>query len=96
MSDSFKSQFAKDETSIGMKNLTKIKIDTGNSDPISQKSYPIAIKHYDWVKDEIKKLIDAKVIYSSHSSWSGPIIVGPKGDGGKCLVIDYRALNKVT
>ena len=25
-----------------------------------------------------------------------PIIVVPKGDGGKCLVIDYRALNKVT
>ena len=24
------------------------------------------------------------------------IIVVPKGDGGKCLVIDYRALNKVT
>ena len=25
-----------------------------------------------------------------------PIIVVPKGDRGKCLVIDYRALNKVT
>ena len=25
-----------------------------------------------------------------------PIIVVPKDDGGKCLVIDYRALNKVT
>ena len=33
---------------------------------------------------------------TSHSSWSAPIIVVPKGDGGKCLVIDYRALKKVT
>ena len=33
---------------------------------------------------------------SSRSSWSVPIIVVPKGDGGKHLVIDYRALNKVT
>ena len=32
---------------------------------------------------------------NSRSSWSAPIIVVPKGDGGKCLVIDYRALNKV-
>ena len=30
------------------------------------------------------------------SSWSAPIIVVPKGDGGKCLVIDHHALNKVT
>ena len=54
------------------------------------------MKHYEWVKNEIEKLLAAKVIRSSHSSWSAPIIVVPKGDGGKCLVIDYRALNKVT
>ena len=73
-------------------------IDTGTSasDPISQKPYPIAMKHYQWVKEEIEKLLAAKVIHSSRSSWSAPIIVVPKDDGGKCLVIDYRALNKVT
>ena len=73
-----------------------MKIDTGTSDPISQKPYPIAMKHYQWVKDEIEKLPAAKVICNSRSSWSAPLIVVPKGDGGKCLVIDYRALNKVT
>ena len=44
--ESFKSQFAKDETSIDMINLTKIQINTCNSDPVLQKSYPIAMKHY--------------------------------------------------
>ena len=48
------------------------------------------------LKMEIEKLLAAKVIWTSWSSWSAPIIVVPKGDGGKCLVIDYRALNKVT
>ena len=48
------------------------------------------------MKDKIEKLFAAKVIHTSHSSWSAPIIVVPKGNGGKCLVIDYRALNKVT
>ena len=54
------------------------------------------MKHYEWVKNEIEKLLAAKVICSSQSSWSAPIIVVPIGDRGKCLVIDYRALNKVT
>ena len=71
-------------------------INTGDSDPVSQKPYPIAMKHYNWVKEEINKLLEAGVIRNSHSSRLAPIIVVPKGDGGKHLVIDYRALNKVT
>ena len=54
------------------------------------------MKNYQWVKEEIEKLLTAKVICSSRSSWSTPIIVVPKGDGGKWVVIDYRALNNVT
>ena len=92
----YESQFAKDETSIGTTPLTSMMINTVSSDPVSQKPYPIAMKHCQWVKEEIEKLLTAKVICSSRSSWSVPIIVVPKGDGGKCLVIDYRALNKVT
>ena len=54
------------------------------------------MKHFQWVKDEIEKFLATKVICTSHSSWSAPIIVVPKGDGGKHLVIDCRALNKIT
>ena len=85
-----------DETSIGTTPLTKMAIDTGTSDLVSQKPYPIAMKHYQWVKDEINKLLMAKVILESQSIWLSPIIVVPKGDGGKCLFIDYCAPNKVT
>ena len=92
----YESQFTKDETSIGTTPLTTMTINTGAADPISQKPYPITMKHYQWVKEEIEKLLAPKVIHSSRSSWSAPIIVVPKGYGGKCLVIDYKALNKVT
>ena len=92
----FQDQFAKDEMTIGNTPLTQMSIDTGDSDLVSQKPYPIAMKHYNWVKKEIDKLLEAGVIKNSHSSWSAPIIVVPKGDGGKHLIIDYRALNKVT
>ena len=55
----YESQFAKDET-IGTTPLTSMTIDTGTADPVSQKPYPIAMKHYQWVKDEIEKLLAAQ------------------------------------
>ena len=50
----YDSQFAQDETTIWTTPLTEMTIDTGTSEPVSQKPYPIAMKHYKWVKDEIK------------------------------------------
>ena len=79
----YASQFAKDEMSIGTTSLTEMVIDMGTSDPVSQKPYMIAMKNYQWVKEEIEKLLTAKVICSSRSSWPMPIIVVPKDDGGK-------------
>ena len=84
----YESQFTQDETSIGTNHLTSMTIDTGISNPVSQKPYPIAMKHYQWVKDEIEKLLAAKVIQNSRSTWSAPIIVVQKGEGGKQLVIE--------
>ena len=37
----YESQFAEDEASIGNTPLTNMTIDTGASDPISQKPYPL-------------------------------------------------------
>ena len=56
----YESQFTKDETTIGTKPLTSMTIDTGASNPISQKPYPIAMKHYQWVEEEIKKNTSSK------------------------------------
>ena len=89
--EKFQSQFAQDETSLGIIHVNKMQIDTGNSEPVLQKPYPITMKHYDWVRSEINKLLDVQVIHNSHCSWSASIIVVPRGDSGKCLVIDYRA-----
>ena len=40
----YESQFAQDETSNGTTPLTSMSIDTGTSEPVSQKPYPIAMK----------------------------------------------------
>ena len=58
----YTSQFVQDETSIGTTPLTEMMIDTGTSESVSQKPYPITIKHYQWLKDKIEKLLTAKVI----------------------------------
>ena len=55
-------QCAQDETSDGTTPLTEMTIDTGASEPVSQKPYPMVMKHYQWVKDEINKLLSVKVI----------------------------------
>ena len=91
----YASQFTQDETTIGTTPLTEMIIDTVTSESVLQKPFPITMKHYQWVKGEIEKLHRAKVIQESQSIWSAPIIVVSKGDGGKCLVIDYHTLDKV-
>ena len=53
----YSSQFAQDETSIGTTPLTEMTIDTGTSEPVSQKPYLIVMKYYQWVKDEINKFL---------------------------------------
>ena len=71
-------------------------INTGDHPPKAKNPYTLALKHYVWVKEEIDKLLEAGFIRQSHSSWSAPIVVVPKGDGGKRLCVDFRALNKIT
>ena len=75
----FKDQFAKDEMTIGTTPLTQMSIDTGDSEPVSQKPYPIAMKHYNWVKEEIDKLFKSRcfqeqplqLVGTNHSSAKG-------------------------
>ena len=63
---------------------------------IAKKLYALVLKHYDWVREEIDDLLKVGVIRESHSSWSAPIMVVPKGDGGKRLCVDLRALNAIS
>ena len=73
-----------------------MEIDTEDYPSIDKKPYTLAFKQYEWVKEEINILLEAGVIRESHSNWSAPIVVVPKGDCGKRLCVDYRALNQIT
>ena len=71
--ETFKSQFTQDETGIGTTHLTKMQIDKGDSEPVLQRPYPIAMKLCGWVRSVINKPLNAQVIHSSHFSWSEQI-----------------------
>ena len=58
----YTSQFTQVETSISMTPLPEMMIDAGTSELVSYKPYPITMKHYQWVKNKIEKLLTTKVI----------------------------------
>ena len=68
-------------------------IDTGMSQPVSQRPYTLPLKHHNWVKKEIEQLECAGVIEKSLSPWASPIVIVPKKSGpvepprGGCVLI---------
>ena len=75
-------------------------IDTGNSPPVSSRPYTLALKHHQWVQDEIETLERAGVITKSMSPWASPIVVVPKKSQHgeppkKRLCIDFRKINNL-
>ena len=75
-------------------------IDTGDSPPVSSHPYTLALKHHQWVQEEIETLECAGVITKSMSPWASPIVVVPKKSQHgeppkKRLCIDFRKINNL-
>ena len=89
----------KSDNDIGQTDLIKMHIVTRpDAAPVAAPPYPLALKHREFLKQEIKNLLDAGVICKSMSPWAGPIVVVKKHtpeDSSQQfhLCIDYRKLN---
>ena len=70
--------FSKNNKDIGRTELIEMEIDTGDSLPVAQSPYTLPLKHYDWVRQEIKTLKKSGMIERSLSRWASPVIVVPK------------------
>ena len=73
--DENKNVFATDETEIGTTPLIKMSIDTGDHPLIAKRPYTLALKHDEWARKEIDKLLEGGVIRENHSSWSAPVVL---------------------
>ena len=61
---------------LGQTNLIKIHIATRpDAAPVAAQAYTLALKHHDFLKQEIKNLLDAEIIPQIMSQWACPIVV---------------------
>ena len=68
--------------------------------PVAVQPYPLAPKHHEFLKQEIKNLLDVGIICKSMSPWTSPIVVVKRQtlEGSPQqfhLCIDYRKLNSL-
>ena len=80
--------------------LLKMDIPTGDSPSVSQKPYTLALKHVQWVREEIEMLEKAGVIVQSVSPWASPIVIVPKKTAPgepprRHMCVDYHMLNSL-
>ena len=92
--------FSKDLSDLRKTPLLKVDIPTGDSPLVSQKPYSLALKHVQWVQEEIEMLEKAGVIVRSVSPWASPIVIVPKktapGEPTRCrMCVDYCILNSL-
>ena len=71
-------------------------MDVGNTDPVKQHPYRLYPSKQQYLKEEIKYLLDNDFIEPSNSSWSSPCILVPKPDGTYRMCTDYRKVINVT
>ena len=90
----------KDSTDLGRSPLLTVEIDTGDHPLITQRPYSLALKHVEWVQEEIEKLEQDGVITRSMSPWASPIVIVPKKTAPgepphRRMCVDYRMVNSL-
>ena len=98
--EEFADVFSQNSGDLGKTPLMRMEIPTGDNPPISQRPYGLALKHVQWVQDEIETLERVGVITKSVSPWASPIVIVPKKTSPgepprRRMCVDYRMLNSL-
>ncbi|CAC5366411.1 unnamed protein product [Mytilus coruscus] len=90
------SLFAETDSDLGKTSLVKHEIETGNARPFKEPPRRTPFHLSKVVNDNIDKMLENKVIESSHSPWAAGIVLVRKKDDTYRFFVDYRKLNSVT
>ncbi|KZS03345.1 Uncharacterized protein APZ42_033952 [Daphnia magna] len=90
------SLFADQESDLGLATQVKHHINIGHKAPINQRLRRTPESLILVVKTKIEVKLSNKIIRESHSPFAAAIVMVPKNDGEMRMLIDYRALNKIT
>ncbi|CAI7862777.1 unnamed protein product [Closterium sp. NIES-54] len=63
---------------------------------LAARQFRLTQPELDEPRKQLDYLLEKKIIRPSLTPFAAPILFTPKKDGGFCMCIDYRALNKVT
>lgn len=94
--DQYKFAWQQWENQVGFRNIQPHHIATGTTPPKPQKQYPINRKARPSIQVVIDDLVAQNVLLKQASPMNTPVYPVPKPNGQWRLVLDYRAVNKVT
>lgn len=83
------------QSTPGRTTIAEHEIYVGDTTPILQQPYRIPYSRRGILKDEVEKMLAARVIRPSTSPWASPTVLVPKKDGGVRFCVDFRKLNQV-
>ena len=90
--------FSLEKCDMGHTNATKHKIVLKDPDtpPFKEHFCRIPPPQLDEVREHLKLMLDAGVIWPSNSPWCNAVVLVRKKDGSLCFCIDFRKLNSLT
>ena len=76
--------------------MHKIQLKDPNQAPVFQRQFRIPQAHQKIVEDNVKQMLEMKVIRPSKSAWNSCVFLVAKSSGGWRFVTDLRALNSAS
>lgn len=81
---------------LGRSNMFKHTIDTGDAQPVFERTRPFSPLQIERLNKELDRMIELKVVEPANSPWCSQPVLTSKKNGKDRLCIDSRKVNKVT
>jgi hypothetical protein len=94
--EKYEDVFSKGNGDIGKTEILKMKIDTGDAQPIKQRAYRYTKEQKEDISKQVKELLETGIIQRSYSPWSSPVVMIKKKNGNWRMCTDFRKINDVT